>query len=46
MTRSSSANPARLKRLIKVYQQRPTTELQEAMFLAKYSVEEIADAGF
>ncbi len=30
MNRSSSANPARVKRLIKVYQQRPTAELQEA----------------
>jgi hypothetical protein len=46
MNRSSSANPARLKRLIQVYQQRPTAELREAMFLAKYSAEEIADAAF
>jgi hypothetical protein len=46
MNRSVSADPARLKRLIEAYQQRPTAELQEAVFLAKYSAKEIADAAF
>jgi hypothetical protein len=46
INRLSSADPARLKRLIEVYQQRPTAELQEAMFLVKYSAKEIADDAF
>ena len=46
MFRSSSADPAKLKKLTKILIQTPQIQLQHAMMMAKYSVEEIADKAF
>ena len=46
MFRSSSANPAKLKKLTKILIRTPQIQLRDAMMLAKYSVEEISDKAF
>jgi hypothetical protein len=46
MFRSSSANPAKLKKLIAIFLWMPQIQLQEAMELAKYSDKEIANVTF
>lgn len=46
MFRSSSADPAKLKKLIKIFLRMPLLQLRDAMNLAKYSDEEIADVAF
>ena len=46
MFRSTTADPAKLKKLKKIMIQAPTLQLQQAMKAAKYSDEEIADIAF
>jgi hypothetical protein len=46
MFRSSSADPAKLKKLIAIFLWMPQIQLREAMESAKYSDEEITDVAF
>ena len=46
MFRSSSADPAKLKKLTNILLRMPLLQLRDAMNLAKYSDEEIADVAF
>jgi hypothetical protein len=46
MFKSSSANQAKLKKLIVIFLQMPQMQLRDAMKLAKYSNKEIADVAF
>ena len=46
MFRSTTADPAKLKKLKKIMIQAPTLQLRHAMKAANYSDEEIADIAF
>jgi hypothetical protein len=46
MFRSSSANPAKQNKLVKIFLRTPQIRLRDAMILAKYSYEEIKDKAF